>query len=94
MKREAEEKEGEESGSRPNSKQKGAKPGKKTAAKKPAKGKKGKGEEEEEKEEVYPIVNLDYASYRSNSMPTLSAFHDYYRLCKEKVMTTFSSNSI
>ena len=90
--KEAAEKEGEESGSRPNSKQKGKKPAKKKPAKKG--GKKGKGgDEEEEKEEVYPIVNLDYACYRTNGMPTLTSFHDYYRVCKEKVLLFSNSNS-
>ena len=82
-KRLAEEKaklEGEDSGSRPNSKQKGKKP------KKKAKGKKGKkDEEEEEKEEVYPIINLDYSCIRSNSLPTLTAFNDFYKVLREKV---------
>ena len=83
-KRLAEEKaklEGEDEGSRPNSKQKGKKP------KKKAKGKKGKkgDEEEEEKEEVYPIINLDYSCLRSNSLPTLTAFNDFYKILREKV---------
>ena len=74
--------EAEENGSRPSSKQK------KKPKKKPVKkGKKGKkGQDEEEKEEIYPIVNLDYACFRTNSMPTLTAFHDFYKLCREKVL--------
>jgi hypothetical protein len=50
------------------------------------KGKKGKkNEDEEEKEEEYPIVNLDYACFRTNSLPTLTAFHEFYKILREKV---------
>jgi hypothetical protein len=72
------EKEAEENASRPTSKAKGRKP-KKKVVKKGKKGKKGDDEEDKE-DDYYPIVNLDYASYRTNSLPTLTAFHDFYKL--------------
>ena len=50
------------------------------------KGKKVKKVAEEEKEEIeeYPIINLDYACIRTNSLPTLSDFNDIQRYLKEK----------
>lgn len=86
---EAKAKEDEENASRPTSKQKGKKPAKKKPAKKAKKGKGGK-DEDEEKEEVYPIINLDYSCIRSNSLPTLTAFHDFYKLLREKVFILLS----
>ncbi len=72
----------EEANSRPSSKQK---------KKKPKKGKKGKKDEnEEEEEQEYPIVNLDYACFRTNSLPTLSAFHEFYKMLREKVYSNLS----
>ena len=84
------EKEALEEGSRPNSKSKAKKP----KPKDKKKGKKGKKDDDEEEEEDLgpPIINLDYACQRTNSMPTITAFNDYYKLLNEKVYYLFFYN--